>query len=98
MRQAQSGGESKELPSNSQVPLPLGEYQLDATPKPKQREEVGASAAIQKMLKSQREMLRQEGLKVSPSQSRIDSIKSEIQILLQKQIDIKQEKRRAQYE
>jgi hypothetical protein len=61
--------------------LPMGTYNFEP---PKERQEVGALAAISKLLKSQQQMLRDENKKEVPNPRRVEMLTNEIAALLEK--------------
>lgn len=84
----------KDLPSAEQVSeiLPLDTYEFDVK-KPSEREEVGALKAVDKMLKNQRELLRQQRQRDIPNQTLIARYEGEIELLLSKREALKKDKR-----
>ena len=84
----------KELTSAEQVSeaLPLGTYEFDMK-KPSERSEIGAHKAVDKMLKNQRELLRQQKMRPMPSQTLIARYEAEIELLLSKREALKKDKR-----
>jgi hypothetical protein len=70
--------------------LPMGTYEFEP---PKERQEVGAMAAINKMLKSQRELLRQQNQRTTPDPKMIARYENEIVLLLQKKEGLKTAKK-----
>lgn len=77
------------LPSVNEA-LPMGKYEFEP---PKERQEVGATAAINKMLKSQRELLRQQRNRQTPDPKMIARYENEIALLLQKKEELKTAKK-----
>mgnify|MGYP003398603882 CR=1 FL=1 len=84
----------KELTSAEQVSeaLPLGTYEFQVQ-KPSEREEVGELKAVDKMLKNQRELLRQQKQRNTPNQTLIARYESEIALLTAKREALKKDKR-----
>jgi len=84
----------KELPSAEQVSetLPLGTYEFDVK-KPSDRDDIGALKAVNKLLKNQNELLRQQKLRPVPNQALIARYESEIALLTDKREALKKDKR-----
>jgi hypothetical protein len=70
--------------------LPMGTYNFEP---PKERQEVGALAAISKLLKSQQQMLRDENKKEVPNPRRVEMLTNEIAALLEKKEGLKKAKK-----
>lgn len=70
--------------------LPMGTYDFEP---PKEQQEVGALAIINKQLKSQRQMLIDENKKASPSPRRVEMLTNEIALLVSKREELKKAKK-----
>jgi len=70
--------------------LPMGTYEFEP---PKERQEVGALAIVNKQLKSQRQMLIDENKKASPNPRRVAMLTNEIALLVDKRDELKKAKK-----